>query len=255
MQVLQAVRSAVVVALLLGWLMVGGLYLRLFVYPAVWLRPGRRAALVSAYMRGMSHGILGLLRLGGARFRREGAVPTEGAVVVLMNHQSLIDIPTAVLMSRPYVPWFVTRKRYQYGMPAVSPTVRLLRCPVIEPGDRKQALAVMRAAAREQTHGLLIFPEGHRTKDGDVQAFKTAGVLLVLRERRTPVYLLVTDGFWQARRLVDFVLGVGRVRGHTEVLGPFAPPASDDDLPGFVEELRQRMIAHLAHMRRRADAA
>jgi hypothetical protein len=71
-----------------------------------------------------------------------------------------------------------------------------------------------------------------------------------------PVYLIVTDGFWAARRLLDFVLGVGKIRGETEVLGPFEPPGEDTDaLPGFVESLRETMIAHLAQMRGRRSAA
>jgi hypothetical protein len=103
-------------------------------------------------------------------------------------------------------------------------------------------------------HGMLIFAEGHRTWTG-IQPFQTAGVLIVLRERPMPVYVIVTDGFWSARRLVDFVLGAGRIRGETEVLGPFEPPADTDALPAFVEGLRETMIAHLAEMRRRRAAA
>jgi 1-acyl-sn-glycerol-3-phosphate acyltransferase len=102
---------------------------------------------------------------------------------------------------------------------------------------------------------MLIFAEGHRTLDGEVQPFQTAGVITVLRERHMPVCLIVTDGFWSARRLVDFVLGVGKIRGETEVLGLFDPPADTDALPAFVDGLRETMIAHLAQMRRRRSAA
>jgi 1-acyl-sn-glycerol-3-phosphate acyltransferase len=168
-----------------------------------------------------------------------------------MNHQSLLDIPTAGLMCTPLVPWFVTRKRYHYGIPAVSPCLRLMGCPVIEPRDRKASLRTMREAARALEHGMLVFAEGHRSRDGEVQPFQAAGVLTILRERRMPVWLVVTDGFWSTRRLVDSVLGVGRIRGETEVVGVFDPPADDEALPAFLEELRARMVTHLALMRRR----
>ena len=101
---------------------------------------------------------------------------------------------------------------------------------------------------------MLVFAEGHRSRDGEVQPFQTAGVLTVLRERRMPVCLVVTDGFWSARRLIDSVLGLGRIRGETEVVGVFEPPADDARLPAFVEQLRETMIAHLALMRRREAA-
>jgi 1-acyl-sn-glycerol-3-phosphate acyltransferase len=252
---LSALRSGFSVVVLLAWMVLGGAYQRVVVYPAVYLFPGRRSALTSSYFRGMSHGILFCMRLGGATLRRSGAVSTSSPVLVLMNHQSLLDIPTVGLMSSPLVPWFVTRKRYHYGVPAVSPCLRLMGCPVIEPRDRRESLQTMRQAAQSLEHGMLVFAEGHRTRDGEVQPFQTAGVLAVLRERHLPVCLVVTDGFWAARRLVDFVLGVGKIRGETEVVGVFEPPLEAEALPAFVEQLRQRMIAHLALMRRRRDAA
>ena len=252
---LGALRSGLSVLALLAWMVLGGTYQRLVVYPLVFVWPRRREALTSTFFRGMSHGILFCMQLGGATLRRSGFVSTRSPVLVIMNHQSLLDIPTAGLMSSPLVPWFVTRKRYQYGVPAVSPCLRLMGCPVIEPRDRRESLQTMRQAARELEHGMLVFAEGHRSPDGEVQPFQTAGILTVLRERRMPVCLVVTDGFWSARRLVDFVLGAGMIRGETEVVGTFEPPTDDDALPAFIEQLRQTMIAHLAQMRRRRDAA
>ena len=252
---LSAVRSGLAILAVLAWMVLGGLYQRLVVYPAVYLRPRWRSAVTSRYFRGMSHGILFFMRMGGATLRRSGTVPTSSPVLVLMNHQSLLDIPTAGLMSSPFVPWFVTRKRYHYGVPAVSPCLRLMGCPVIDPRDRKGSLQTMRAAARRLEHGMLVFAEGHRTRDGEVQPFQTAGVLAVLRERRLPVYLIVTDGFWAARRMVDFLFGVGQIRGETEVLGGFEPPADSDALPAFVDGLRETLVAHLAGMRLRRSGA
>lgn len=249
------IRSAVAVLALMGWMVLGGLYQRLLVYPAVLLFPRRRVALTSRYFRGMSRGILALVQAGGGTLRRTGTVPTDSPVIALMNHQSLLDIPTAGLMSAPLVPLFVTRKRYHYGVPAVSPCLRLMGCPVVDTRDRKGALRMMREAARALEHGMLIFPEGHRSRDGEIGPFKTAGLLTVLRERRLPVYVLVTDGFWSARRLVDSVLGLADIRGETVVLGPFEPPADEDALPGFVDGLRETMVAQLAQMRRRHAAA
>jgi 1-acyl-sn-glycerol-3-phosphate acyltransferase len=253
--VLAAIRSGFSVLLLLAFMVLGGTYQRLVVYPLVFLWPGRRDVLTSTYFRGMSHGILFCMRVGGARLRRTGTVSTASPALVLMNHQSLLDIPTVGLMCSPFVPLFVTRKRYEYGVPAVSPCLRLMGCPVIEPRDRRQSLRTMTQAARALEHGLLVFAEGHRSLDGEVQPFQTAGVLAVLRERRMPVWVVVTDGFWSARRLIDFVLGVGKIRGETEVVGVFEPPDDDAALPAFIAQMRETMVVHLATMRGRREAA
>ena len=105
-------------------------------------------------------------------------------------------------------------------------------------------------AARRQDHGIAIFPEGHRTRDGEIGPFHSAGVQLMLRERPVPVYLVVSDGFWTCRRLVDFVFNIHKIDGRTEVLGPFPPPERDR-IPAFIDEMREKMVSHLHDMRGR----
>jgi 1-acyl-sn-glycerol-3-phosphate acyltransferase len=157
-------------------------------------------------------------------------------------------------MGRPYVPWFVTRARYGRFIPAVSLCIRLLGCPLIDPRDRRTSLRVLRDTARTQPHGVAIFPEGHRTTDGDLRPFKIAGAEVMLKERMVPVYLVVTDGFWRCRRLVDFVFGMDAIDGRTEVLGPFEP-APGQEVAAFLDALRDRMVVHLAAMRGGRGAA
>jgi 1-acyl-sn-glycerol-3-phosphate acyltransferase len=157
-------------------------------------------------------------------------------------------------MGHPFTPKFVTRRRYARFVPAVSLSVRLAGCPVIEPRERMGALAVMQRTSRDDPHGILIFPEGHRSRDGEIGPFRAAGTLVALTERRRPVYLAVSDGFWTCCRLVDFLFNVHKIRGETEVLGPFDPPQAPEELAGFVEHLRQLMIDHLKAMRERGGA-
>jgi len=248
MAALARARSGVAVACVLARIGPRGIYPRVVLWPAVALLPRRRHALVSAYMRVMARVIFALLGAGGARAVRAGHLPTQGPLLALMNHQSLVDILTVILLGRPYVPWFVSRRRYGRFVPTIAFCQRLLGCPIIEPSERRAALATLREAARSQDHGLVIFPEGHRTPDGEIGPFHSAGMELMLRERPLPVYLVVTDGFWTCRRLGDFVFNIHKIDGRTEVLGPFAPPA-----PGrtaeFVGEMREKMVAHLHAMR------
>ena len=248
------VRSALAVTAVIVWIWLGGVYQRLILWPAVTIFPRRRRAFVSAHMRVMSRGILALLRAGGARAVRSGRVPTDEPVLVLMNHQSLVDILTLSLLGRPYVPWFVSRRRYGRFIPTIAFCQRLLGCPIIEPSERRAALAILADAGRRQDHGIAIFPEGHRTRDGEIGPFHSAGVQLILRERPVPVYLVVSDGFWTCRRLVDFVFNIHKIDGRTEVLGPFPPPEPDRVAP-FVEEMREKMVAHLHAMRARDGRA
>ncbi|HET9316780.1 MAG TPA: lysophospholipid acyltransferase family protein [Vicinamibacteria bacterium] len=255
MALLRAVRSLLsVLAVVLYLCVFGPVLMYLWLRPAALLRPSRQRAYLSRYMKIMAGGILHLLRLGGARFERIGVIRTESPVLIVMNHQSLIDILSLTMMSEPYVPAFVTRTRYARFVPAVSPCVRMLGGPNIDPKrDPRGARDAMREAAPRQRHGLILFPEGHRSRDGEVQPFKTAGAQAILGVHPMPVQIVVTDGGWKTRRMVDFLFNVPLLQVRTEALGTIPPPASESEVPAFLTELRARMQDHLARMR--ADAA
>ena len=254
MRLAAQIRSLLGAASLVVWLIVGDVWERLVVWPAMRLRPPRADHVIAWYMKGMSNGIFGIIRAAGGRARRTGTLPSTEPSYVVMNHQSLLDIPTAVLMAQPFIPRFIARARYGSWVPSVSLCMRLLGCPLIEPENRKASLRALRAAAREQPHGIVVFPEGHRTRDGEIQAFHTAGLEIMLRERPLPVYVLVTDGFWKGRRFVDFLFNIDRIDGVTEVLGPFPPPA-DGEYGTFLEGIRREMVERLRRLRGGAGVA
>ena len=248
------IRSFVGVVSLVVWLLVGEVWERLVVWPGMRLRKRDADHILAWYMKGMSNGIFAIIRAAGGRVRRTGAIPTETPCYIVMNHQSLLDIPTATLMAQPFIPRFIARARYGNWVPSVSLCMRLLGCPLIEPENRKASLRALRQAARDQPYGIVVFPEGHRTRDGEIQAFHNAGLEIMLRERPLPVYVVVTDGFWKGRRFVDFLFNIDRIDGRTEVLGPFPPPA-DGEYGPFLERLRGEMIDRLRQLRGGAGVA
>jgi 1-acyl-sn-glycerol-3-phosphate acyltransferase len=238
-----------------GWVVLTPL-LRLVIVPGTWLLPEHRLSLVSFYMKLISHVTFGLLRVGGARFRREGVLPTGSPVAVVANHQAILDIMQITLLGQPFAPAFVTRTRYQRWVPHVSACIRMLRCPMIDPRrDRLGAVKTIRRAARELSHGLLIFPEGHRTRDGEVRPFRTLGVEAMLRARRIPVYIVVNDGLWRARRFIDNLFGIHLIDAWSSVHGPFDVPEEESEIPAFVEHLRGEIVRRLEEHRAQERAA
>lgn len=241
---------------LLGVVAVGVLFfigspvLRLYVLPVIYFRPERRFEMVSWFMKWMSRNISRLLVLGGARIRRTGTFPTTSPVLVVANHQSLLDITQLTLMADPYVPAFVTRARYGRFVPLVSASLRLLGAPLIDPKrDPRRALSLIRKAARALPHGMFIFPEGHRTRDGFVQPFFPAGLQVLLADCPWPVYLVVNEGTWRVRRLADMLFNLPLMDAQSEVMGPLDPPTDPAEIPAFVEGLRQRIVGRLHEMR------
>ena len=253
--VLRGLRSFLSVLLIGPLFMLGSVVLRLGMIPALWVRPQLRWVLVSLFMKGMSHGILGLLSLGGARFRRRGVIPTASPVVVIANHQGLVDITQIALLCRPRVPGFVTRRRYARFVPVVSAAVRTLGGPIVDPKrDARGAIEAIRRAAVELPHGMIIFPEGHRSLDGAVGPFRTAGLAAIFEARRIPVYLVVSDGVWRGRRLADVLFRAHLMNACAEVLGPFESPGNPSEIPAFIAGLRRIIVARLQE-RRTAESA
>jgi 1-acyl-sn-glycerol-3-phosphate acyltransferase len=149
----------------------------------------------------------------------------------------------------------VARKRYAKGIPTVSRAVRYLSCIVIDPRrDRAGAVNAIKAAADQGLrHAVMLFPEGHRTRDGEIAPFRPAGVIALLEGREMPVWTIVGDGFWHLRKVMNTFFGLGSVKGRLKVVEKVMSPANPEDLPAFVEERRQTMIRELAKMR--AEAA
>lgn len=254
--ILRGARSLASVLLVALWFLVGSPPLRLLVIPGAWLFPAQRFRLVSLYMKVISAGILSLLRLGGARARRSGVLPTASPILVVANHQSLLDILQTTLLARPRVPAFVTRRRYARFIPLVSACIRLLGSPIVDPKrDPAAAVQAIKRGVRELPHGLLIFPEGHRSRDGAIRPFRTAGIQTILGERRMPVYLQLNEGSWRVRRLADLLFRVHLVDLRSEVMGPFDPPEDEEDLPEFVSGLRERLVERLEVIRGGLDPA
>lgn len=248
-------RSLSFFAVAIGWLMLPlGLVQRVAVWPLALLLPARRTRLVGAWFRFHARSMLRLARLfAGVRLRVRGRI-LPGPCVVVMNHQGLLDIPLVHAIAPGPYPLIPTRDRYRKGIPGISPLTRLARYPfVTQKRDSVEAdLAEIRRAADEVAageHALAIFPEGHRTRDGEIGPFMQRGLRLILSRARVPVYCVVADGIWGARTFAEAAYKMSGARVDAVVLGPFDPPASDDELPDFVAGLRERMVEALHGLR------
>jgi 1-acyl-sn-glycerol-3-phosphate acyltransferase len=230
-----------------------GLGQRLVIWPLTLVLPGRRRDIVGAWFYLLARNTLSLARvIADVRVEVQGSVPF-GSCVVLMNHQSLLDIPIAYsLVRRPY-PVIPTRDVYHRGIPGTSPLIRLGGLPLVTqkiPGVRQDLKAIAEAADAVAAGQLsfLIYPEGHRTRDGEIAPFMTAGLRAVLPRAERPVYLIVVDGLAHSRTMAESLLNFAGSRGQVRVVGPFTPDPKDE-VKAVIEDLRSRMVATLAEMR------
>jgi 1-acyl-sn-glycerol-3-phosphate acyltransferase len=242
------------VILLLG-LLVLDVIQRVVIAPWAWIRPSRRTAVLTEWVQLLARFLTSVPRVvGGASFQVPLKIPCEPGVLILMNHQSVFDLPLAVMAVDHGYPLVVTRQRYQRWIPLISHLIGLYQHPVVNPVARAGTLRGMiknlRTTARTTDLPLLVFPEGTRTKDGEIAPLKVKGLELILRARPWKVYVLVVDGLWRWAKVKDLVSGMSKIRGRVELAGTLEWSEPKGDAEAFATEVRNLMIERLATMRK-----
>ena len=226
---------------------------RLVIWPAVWLFPVKRRAIVRRWLRFLAKGSLWISRVfGGVRVTWSGTAPTESCLLV-MNHQSLLDITIAVKAANGPQAVIPTRERYGHGIPGISSLTKLGRFPLVTQQARpsKAEVAALLQAAKDLEAGettLIIYPEGHRTTDGSILPFMRSGLKLLLSRAQRPIYYVVSDGLAHARTLDEMAHSFANSKVSVVIRGPFPPPAKED-IDAFIDDLHARMVATLAEIR------
>lgn len=137
-----------------------------------------------------------LLFLGaGVRVRVEGAgrVDWSRAQVLVANHASMIDIP--VLFRAVPIPLRFVLKREMANVPLVGWYAKAMGMVFIDRGNARDAKRRLGDALRSLREGATFaaFPEGTRSKDGAIGAFKS-GVLQLALEAGVPVVPVSIEG-------------------------------------------------------------
>ena len=233
---------------------VSDLLQRTFVYPVARMLSGYGPAVLGSWQRFLSRTLFMILtRIGGADIPKPGRVPGRPGVLILMNHQSILDIPMAIASGEGVFSRIVTRQRYARWIPVISHTIRTLDYPVVNPrakaGTGRRLLEQLDKIARTSDAPLILFPEGTRSVDGKIGRFRTAGLERILGARDWVVYILVSDGYWRHSKLAHFLGGMREIKGELSVLGPiqWSDPAADP--ADFIAQMRNLMVDELACMR------
>lgn len=197
--------------------------------------------------------LIRIFRIAGARVAVERSPRFKGWTdyLVISNHQSLFDIAIlgGVLFSN--FPKYISKRSLGRGIPTVSYNLRVGGHVLIERGDGAAAVASIRELGRRIRRGgcsAVIFPEGTRSRHGELGNFKPAGTLALLEEApNTPVVPLAIDQSWRLMEHNFFPLPWGvRVRVW---IGDPIERAPDESHAELIERCRTQIAGTLARWR------
>lgn len=125
-----------------------------------------------------------LLRVSGARvvLENEGAIDPTRPQILIANHVSWFDV-LALIAYLPGRSVFVAKKELE-GIPLFGAATRACGHVFIDRQDRSQAVESLESA-RERLAGqsptIIMFPEGTRSRTGELQAFKKGAFVLAIQ--------------------------------------------------------------------------
>jgi 1-acyl-sn-glycerol-3-phosphate acyltransferase len=143
----------------------------------------------------LGHGGVSLaLALAGVRYRVAGLehVPPT-SVVFCSNHESNVD--PAVLFEALHPRLHVLYKAELRSFPLMGTILDVGEFVPIDRRDREQAMAAIRqgAASLRAGNSFLIFPEGTRSRTGDLLPFKKGGFLMAI-DAQAPIVPVAIQG-------------------------------------------------------------
>ncbi len=181
--------------------------------------------------------------VGGVR-----VVDPRRPYVAVANHESYADI---FLIS--HLPWEMKwlAKDTIFKIPVMGWMMSMAGDIPLVRGNRDSALAAINAC-RDRLRkrvSVMIFPEGTRSKTGELQPFKDGAFELAI-EHGAPIIPIAVHGTGNALPKHGVVLRE-HVKGHVEVLPPLRPE-DFDDVSGLRDAARDRIADAL---RRQTEAS
>lgn len=154
-------------------------------------------------MAALQRSLINVFRIAGTRIHveRSELIKARTGYAIISNHQSMFDIALIGGLLVTNFPKYVAKKELGRGIPSISLNLRWGGNAIIDRNDRRASIAAiseMARTAQRRNVGVVIFPEGTRSRDGKLQKFRRAGSQALLEAAdQLPVVPVAIDGSWR----------------------------------------------------------
>ncbi|MCK5441217.1 MAG: 1-acyl-sn-glycerol-3-phosphate acyltransferase [Maribacter sp.] len=146
-------------------------------------------------------------------FNNPHELPTDRPLIIVLNHQSMNDIPPIIWFMRAHHPKFVSKIELGKGIPSVSYNLRHGGSVLIDRKDSKQALVQIAKLGKyieKHNRSAVIFPEGTRSQTGHPKKFQPTGLKLLLKNAPSALIVPISiNNSWKMLPYGKFPYGIG----------------------------------------------
>lgn len=106
-------------------------------------------------------------------------IPKNQAIIVVSNHQNMMDIPPLIWYFRNQHVKFISKKELGRGIPSISFNLRKGGSLLIDRNSRNTAIAQITQYGHhiyKKKYAIVIFPEGTRSNSSSLNPFKMGGL-------------------------------------------------------------------------------
>jgi 1-acyl-sn-glycerol-3-phosphate acyltransferase len=190
-------------------------------------------------------------RITGLRVALESSIagPLPAAVLVVSNHQSLIDIAAMYLALPGHHLRFVAKAELGSRVLLVSASLRYGRHAIIARGGSfSRTREALLRLARQPGVSPVVFPEGTRSRDGTVGRFHSAAVRVLIEACSLPILAVAVDGGRHLRSLSQ-LNRLGGVDYRVKLLGLHPRPPTREGALEVLDCIRDQIAAQQARWR------
>jgi len=177
------------------------------------------------------------LRIMGCPLVVEGIenIPREGACLLMGNHESLFDIFAIIGAVPGYVTALEAAPHFRF--PIWGHLIRRWGIIPLPEGKIRTAMRSLKEAKQRLEGGarLVVLPEGHRSRTGDLGPLKKGAFRLAL-DARVPIVPFVFDGLYEFQNVHSWRLHPRTLR--VRFCRPLAP---EDFESSAIDDLRERI--------------